>query len=403
MEAQVIKNKAQHEKYLTEIERLMETDPESGTPEGDRLELFGTLVEVYEKEHYHFGKPDPIEAIKIRMEDLDLKQKDLAPYIGSPSKVSEVLSGNRSLSLQMIRALSKGLGIPTDVLVQEDQKEARETPGFDWEKFPLKEMSKRNWFVGSVKEIRDNPKECVQRFFGPLEGMSPSLVLWKRSIHERAKRNMDEYALRAWVARILIRAQKEGPEKEYKQETVNKKFMEEIVRLSWSKKGPLLAQEYLANHGIALVIEAHLPKTHLDGASLLAVDKRPVIGLTIRHDRLDNFWFALMHELAHVCLHLKNSDEIFIDDLDVEMKNDAVEMEADKLAEEVLVPRKEWVGCRAKLQKTPEAIIGFAEKLGVHPAIVAGKIRHEAQNYKILRNMVGRGQVGNLFSGDNQL
>ena len=80
--------------------------------------------------------------------------------------------------------------------------------------------------------------------------------------------------------------------------------MREVAQLSVYEDGPRRAQERLAAHGIALVIERHLPRTHLDGAALCLLDGRPVIGLTLRYDRIDNFWFSLMHELAHVSLHL---------------------------------------------------------------------------------------------------
>ena len=86
--------------------------------------------------------------------------------------------------------------------------------------------------------------------------------------------------------------------------------------LSWSQDGPRLAQEFLANHGIHLVYLEHLPRTHLDGAALQLADGTPVIGLTLRYDRLDNFWFCLLHELAHIGRHMSGtSNEAFVDDL----------------------------------------------------------------------------------------
>ena len=84
--------------------------------------------------------------------------------------------------------------------------------------------------------------------------------------------------------------------------------MRYIVRLSTQDKGPLLARDYLKRHGIKLIIEPHLPKTHLDGATLLADKNNPVVGLSIRHNRPDNFWFTLMHELAHIALHYDNNE-----------------------------------------------------------------------------------------------
>ena len=113
----VIKTDVEYEAALSRIEELLDADP--GTPEGDELELLATLVELYEKAAHPIDLPDPVEAVKFRMEQAELKQKDLVPFIGSRSKVSEVLSGQRPLSLPMIRKLHQGLGIPAEVLLQE--------------------------------------------------------------------------------------------------------------------------------------------------------------------------------------------------------------------------------------------------------------------------------------------
>jgi HTH-type transcriptional regulator / antitoxin HigA len=100
----VIKTEKDYESALARINDLMDVDP--GTPEGDELELLVTLVELYEKAKYPIDLPDPVEAIKFRMEQLGLRQKDLIPFIGSRSKVSEVLSRQRPLSIAMIRKLN---------------------------------------------------------------------------------------------------------------------------------------------------------------------------------------------------------------------------------------------------------------------------------------------------------
>lgn len=122
MEPKVIKTEAEYEAALAHVAELMEAAP--GSPEEEELELFALLVEQYERENFPIAPPDPVEAILFRMEQEGLSRKDLAVYIGSPSKVSEVLSRKRSLSLSMIRALHKGLGIPAEVLVQESRKPA---------------------------------------------------------------------------------------------------------------------------------------------------------------------------------------------------------------------------------------------------------------------------------------
>jgi HTH-type transcriptional regulator/antitoxin HigA len=112
-----IHNEADYEAALAEIDSLMDAIP--GTPEGDRLDVLVTLVEAYEARHWAIDAPDPIEAVRIRMEQKNLRQRDLEPMIGSRGRVSEVLSRKRSLTLSMIRRLARGLDLPADVLIQE--------------------------------------------------------------------------------------------------------------------------------------------------------------------------------------------------------------------------------------------------------------------------------------------
>ena len=118
MEMKPIKTAADYDAALTEVERLMEIDVEPDTPEGDRLEVLVTLVEAYEAKHYPMGLPDPIEAIKIRIEDLELTRKELEPLIGRRGRVSEILNRKRLLTIPMIRKLHEVLHIPLEVLTQ---------------------------------------------------------------------------------------------------------------------------------------------------------------------------------------------------------------------------------------------------------------------------------------------
>ncbi|WP_051261870.1 helix-turn-helix domain-containing protein [Desulfovibrio inopinatus] len=113
----VIKTDAAYEAALAWVEEFFDAEP--GTPEHEELEVWTTLIEAYENEHYTLPAPSPIEAIEFMMDQKGLKQKDLVPYIGSKSKVSEVLNGKRKLTLKMIRALHEGLGIPADTLLQD--------------------------------------------------------------------------------------------------------------------------------------------------------------------------------------------------------------------------------------------------------------------------------------------
>ena len=112
------KNENEYKKTLKTVEQLITLDPIPGTPEAERLDVLSLLVEKYENKHFAFEKLSAVEAILFRMQEQGLKQRDLEPYIGSKSKVSEVLSGKRSLSLSMIRALNTALGIPAEILLQ---------------------------------------------------------------------------------------------------------------------------------------------------------------------------------------------------------------------------------------------------------------------------------------------
>jgi HTH-type transcriptional regulator/antitoxin HigA len=119
MKTKVIKTESEYAAALARIEKLMDAKP--GTPHGDELELLSLLLHDYEEKVFPIARPDPVAAIRFRMEQQGLGPKDLVPFLGSRSRVSEVLSGRRRLSLKMIRALVGGLRIPADVLLGQPQ------------------------------------------------------------------------------------------------------------------------------------------------------------------------------------------------------------------------------------------------------------------------------------------
>ena len=114
-----LRSEAEYDAALAEIEPLFDLseEPPLGTPEGDRLAMLALLIEDWERRHYPISPPDPISAIKFRMEQQGLSVADMRPYIGPPNHVYEVLAGKRSLSLAMIRRLHKGLDISADALI----------------------------------------------------------------------------------------------------------------------------------------------------------------------------------------------------------------------------------------------------------------------------------------------
>jgi HTH-type transcriptional regulator/antitoxin HigA len=335
------------------------------------------------------------------MDQQGLKAKDLAPYIGSQSKVSEVMSGKRQLSLTMIRNLVDKLGIPAEVLLQkrgaklssdEAIKEARH--------FPIAEMVKRGWFEGfngTLAEARSQLEDLVGAFLGALGVQALSPAFNRQNV--RIGCECDEYALLAWRIRVTNIAVREKLPV-YTAGTVTSDFLRSLAQLSYLQDGPLLAREFLNKSGIHLACERHLPKTHLDGAALNLPNGSPLVALTLRHDRLDNFWFTLFHELAHIALHLEKHDaEAFFDDLSDETKKDRCEKQADGMAADALIPERDWKAARLRRNSKTADVVAFAEKLRISPAIVAGRIRHETRDFSVFRPVTGPGTVRKMFGG----
>src|SRR4030042_2383014 len=233
----VIKNKIEYEETLLTLENLLDLDPAPGMPENEELELLILLVQDYESRQYEFVPPDPIQAIKFRMEQQNLTSRDLIPYIGSRSRVSEILSGKRPLTLAMMRALSSGLGIPASVLIQE--QEERKEVDMDWDRFPLKQMIAWGWIA--PPKSRASSEDILRPFFAAAGDAKPQAILCRSSTHIRAARSMDDYALAAWSARVLAKAEASRSMVHYKPGILTDEFLRRVVRLSVSDEGPLLA------------------------------------------------------------------------------------------------------------------------------------------------------------------
>lgn len=395
----LIRTKDDYKAALARAEQLM--DAEAGTPRGDELEHLAMVIEAYEEKHCPIELPDPIAAIQFRMEQEGLSNKDLIPYIGSSAKVSEVLSGKRDLTLSMIRALHKHLGIPAEVLIQEPGGAIPDDiEGLDWSRFPVLEMAKRG-FIKAKKNAKENAERLLRDLMTRAGGLEVAAPLCRKSDGARRNAKMDSYALAGWCLHVLAEAAASKPKKAYRKGVITRAFLREVAKLSAFDDGPKRAQAFLAEHGIILVVAPHLTNTYLDGAAMLLDDGTPVIGMTLRYDRLDNFWFCLLHELTHVARHLVDgSERLFVDDLDLRAKDDDErEREADEWSEEALIPRKEWDEHPAQDAPYPSNVMSLAQRVGVHPAVVAGRIRWRDRNYRILSQFIGTGEVRKHFKG----
>lgn len=263
------------------------------------------------------------------------------------------------------------------------------TDAIPWEKFPSKEMIRRNWFDHTCES---DVIEATKAYFLEVTGEHFGLIFHRKNI--RGVNPPNKYALIAWQTRILELACARIEKCKLPEFVLNDRWLPELVALTRREDGPLEAQKLLAHKGIALVVEEHLPGTYLDGAVMLGPTNHPIIGLTLRFDRVDNFWFVLFHELGHLFLHLFGGIRYdFFDGFDDEMtiSEDEIERQADEFALNALLPKDQWKHCLSRFALSEKAVRFDAKRLNVDESIVAGRIRKEQGNYRILNELIRSG------------
>ncbi|MEY4564869.1 MAG: hypothetical protein RLZZ618_4146 [Pseudomonadota bacterium] len=391
-QVKVIKTQREYDAAIVRLSALMDEELAPGSAKEAELELLALVIESYERSKVEPVIPDPIEAILFRMDQLGLKKVDMVPFMGSLPKVSEVLARKRPLNLAMIRKLHQELSIPADVLLAESDAsvDLSAEPVYDFDRFPWREMIGRGYFqgfTGTVREARDNAEELIRSFMRGMQLQPDHQAKLRAPLQQSGNRLMDDYALLTWRVAVLKKSRQIQIKTAYVKGSLSTERLKELARLSRFEQGPRLAQEFLADMGIALVFENHFNKTYLDGAAMFDGD-RPVVALTLRHDRLDNFWFALMHELVHVKEHL-GPDHLFIaDNLEDKLRQQSKEeREADEGAREILIPQAEWLAADLMSEPTIEGANALADKLRIHPAIVAGRVRFQSGNWRLLSSI----------------
>ena len=168
--------------------------------------------------------------------------------------------------MPMARALHEHLGIPAEVLFREPGARLGDPlAGTERTRFPLKAMAKRRW-IPKVRKLPAHAQELIQALIHRAGGPDVSgVALFRKNEHARANAKADRYALKAWCWKVLADANETRPSVPYKTGTVTLEFLRQLARLSWSEDGPRLAKEFLAKHGILLVVVPHLPKTYWMG------------------------------------------------------------------------------------------------------------------------------------------
>ena len=382
MKIKPIRSAGEHAKALEAVGRLIQRTDETSV---NRLLVYQALIEQWERSRFRIEAPTPAEAIKFRMEQLGLQRRDLIPYFGTKSRVSEILNGQRQPTVDQIRALKRHLGIPADALIGAARHEPSQRPS--------------TASAAAVRRLRDlgvlKSREPVENLVARATQIAPAVAMLRKTRNDRTNAKTDLGALEAWCAAVLVRAEGQVLPKKRGMKR-NRSSARELAKLSALPDGPTHAKKFLKELGVALVILEHLPGTYLDGAAICRSDGAPVIAMTLRYDRIDNFWFTLLHEFAHVCCHLGEGTRLIVDDLEVS-SSERIEEEADQFARDALVPPKIWAKFESPEVGTDQ-IEAVARDAGVHPAIVAGRWRWENGDYRRFAKLLGHGEVRKHFA-----
>lgn len=388
MKISPIRNEADHAVALRRIEQIF--DARRGTPELDELEILMTLAAQYEKSLV--PAPSPIDAIRFRLQQAGLSYRDLEPYLGSRSKVSEIMSGKRNLTVDMMRGLHLHFGIPAASLLGG----AHNAPP------PANASAVLAPSAKAIAELLATGLMKSQERFSDFVHRAchtHTVLTSKQSAHfrktrtDRTNAKTDSAALQGWCAAALLKSHESAVEK-HSRKGLDIHVARSLAKISRELHGVTRVAGFLAEHGVALVLLRHLTGTHLDGAAMRRVDGVPVIALTLRHDRIDNFWFTLLHEFAHVSTHLDEHTAMIFDDLELG-SSERVEAEADLFAQQALIPSDLWTDIRPDF--TLHDILLIADRASIHPAIVAGRWQREHKDYRRFSKLVGHGAVRSLL------
>lgn len=375
-----IRTKGDYESAIKRARVLMVRDDQNCI---DELDVLQVLIESWERTHHPIAAVTPGDAIRFRMEQTGLKPRDLVAYLGTKSRVSEILSGERQLTVDQIRALSQHLAIPVASLIGPTRHEPKSRPSAA--------------SVAAVEKLRTlgviKAREEIADFLSRAGNLRPAVAMLRKSRTERTNAKTDFSAVEAWCAAVLVKAEKVTVKS---RGALGAAAARQLAKVSVEPNWPSLVKNKLASFGVAFVVLEHLPGTYLDGAAMCRRDGTPVVAVTLRHDRVDNFWFTLLHEFAHVCCHLSEDRRVILDDLEVS-STDGIEAQADAFASDALIPKELW-DSHISERSTAEDLMLVASMANVHPAIAAGRWQYRYGDYRRFSKLLGRGEVREALS-----
>lgn len=327
-------------------------------------------------------------------------QKELARRLFLPEQQVQRYEAERyrSISLSGLQRVARTLGIRLTAHIDQPVPDPW-LPSYEMSSSELQKVLKHareHGWLDKADQSDDNGISQLRRTVAEHVGEygTPSLLRTGLNVHDLSQ----DWFLLAWKAQVTRNALRQIQRKKPKYRPLNMSWLSELVKLSAFDDGPARAKDMLAEQGITLIIEPQIAGMRVDGAAFL-IGEHPVIGLTLRLDTVDNFWFTLMHEMGHVILHYRTGlASGFFDDFE-HLEIDEMEEEANRFAQNMLIPDAVWSKSPVRIAKTAEPVERLAKQLGIAPAVIFGRLRMERRNYKIFADKIGRGRVRKQLLG----
>lgn len=329
----------------------------------------------------------PGEYLEEVLEELGLNQADLARRMGRPSQaINEIIKGEKAITPETSIQLEKVLGVPAYIwagleseyrLIKASQAESEKAKEEEalLQNFPYLELSK----LGLVDKSRDalTKVQNLRRFFGVASLFNLSGIKeYSPAFRQTANDGMSHEALASWLRAGHVVAEKIECENYSREKLLSK--LPDIRRLTMESSVNTFFSELksiLTSCGVALVVIPHFKKTYTTGATFWLKKEKAVVMMSLRGSWADIFWFSLFHELGHVLLHGRRITFLENGASDPAWKKQ--EGEADKFAQETLIPPKEFEDFKDRYDFTASSIRTFAESIGIAPGIVTGRLLHE--------------------------
>lgn len=325
-------------------------------------------------------------------------QRQLAQAAGMPEQ--QVQRYEKSLyeavSLKKLDYISKALGavFNSQLSISRPSEGVQEFVGINPSIFPISEMNKKNWF-GKIYDIRNltsqNKRELIGNFFVQSGAYDKIFALHRKS--EMPENRKRDAALMVWQAKLCFEGRARA-ESVPDFRSLDSDFLHSLVKLSPRPDGIRQAIAALQEKGVIVAVLPRLDGTKLEGAAIALDSRKALIGLTVRNNRIDNFWYNLLHEVSHIHLHwpILLQGGPLLDEEELDMSS-TVEAEADKFARNCLIPDEVWNRSFVRYTNSDDEVRSFAGRIGIHPAIVAGRIRYERNNCRLFSKLIGQGEV----------